>query len=107
MLFLIDVPPPPPIYVILTKEQMVDRAIGTIKVSRSEARCAKKIAYKESRYNSEAVNKISGARGAWQLMWGKPHWSIFKQIDEANAYVKHRYNTWCRAYKFHQERNWY
>jgi hypothetical protein len=98
---------PPAIIITLTKEEMAKRAIGTITVSRSEARCALKIAYKESRYDPKALNKKSGARGMWQLMWGKPTWNIWKQTDEADKYVKHRYKTWCSAYRHHQERNWY
>lgn len=91
----------------MDKEERVEYAIGTVTKDKSEARCAKKIAYKESRYNIDSVNKSSGARGVWQLMWGKPHWDILKQAEEAHKYVLHRYDTWCGAYRFHQERNWY
>jgi hypothetical protein len=91
----------------MDKEERVEYAIGTVTKDKSEARCAKKIAYKESRYNIDSVNKSSGARGVWQLMWGKPHWDILKQVEEAHKYVLHRYDTWCGAYRFHQERNWY
>lgn len=91
----------------MDKEERVEYAIGTVTKDKSEARCAKKIAYKESRYNIDSVNKSSGARGVWQLMWGKPHWDILKQVQEAHKYVLHRYDTWCGAYRFHQERNWY
>ena len=89
----------------MDKEERVEYAIGTVTKDKSEARCAKKIAYKESRYNIDSVNKSSGARGVWQLMWGKPHWDILKQVEEAHKYVLHRYDTWCGAYRFHQERN--
>ena len=92
---------------LMDKEELVEYAIGTVTEDRSEALCAKRIAYKESRYNLESVNKSSGARGVWQLMWGKPHWNVLKQVQEAHKYVLHRYDTWCGAYKFHQERNWY
>lgn len=92
---------------MMDKEERVELAIGTVTTDKSEANCAKKIAYKESRYNIDSVNKSSGARGIWQLMWGKPHWDIFKQVQEAHKYVLHRYDTWCGAYRFHQERNWF
>lgn len=91
----------------MDKEQRVEYAIATVTTNKKQARCAKKIAYKESRYNTSSVNKRSGARGVWQLMWGKPHWSIFKQAQEANDYVVYRYGSWCKAYAFHQERNWF
>lgn len=91
----------------MDKEEKVDFAIATVTTDKMQARCAKKIAYKESRYNMTSVNKSSGARGVWQLMWGKPHWSILKQVQEADKYVEHRYGSWCSALKFHQERNWF
>ena len=92
---------------LLDKEPAIRLAISTVTKDKQEARCAKKIAYKESRYNVDSYNKSSGARGAWQLLWGKPEWSLLKQTSEAHKYVLHRYGTWCKAFEFHQERNWY
>lgn len=92
---------------VLDKEQAIELAISTVTTDKREASCAKKIAYKESRYNVDSFNKSSGARGAWQLLWAKPEWSLLKQTSEAHKYVLHRYDTWCNAHKFHQERNWY
>jgi hypothetical protein len=92
---------------VMEPEQAVEFAIATVTTDKNEAQCAKKIAYKESRYRIDALNKSSGARGVWQLMWGKPQWDILRQAQEAHAYVLHRYDSWCGAYKFHQERNWY
>jgi hypothetical protein len=91
----------------LDKEPAIELAISTVTTDKKEAACAKKIAYKESRYNVGSYNKSSGARGAWQLLWGKPEWSLLKQTSEAHKYVLHRYGTWCEAHRFHQERNWY
>jgi hypothetical protein len=91
----------------LEKEEALELAISTVTIDKREAACAKKIAYKESRYNIDSYNKSSGARGVWQLLWAKPDWSILKQTSEAHEYVLHRYGTWCEAFKFHQERNWY
>jgi len=93
--------------ITLDKESAIELAISTVTTDKREASCAKKIAYKESRYNVDSFNKSSGARGAWQLLWGKPEWSLLKQTSEAHKYVLHRYGTWCEAHKFHQERNWY
>lgn len=91
----------------LNKEEALELAISTVTTDKREAACAKKIAYKESRYNINSYNKSSGARGVWQLLWAKPNWSILKQTSEAHKYVLHRYGTWCKAWEFHQERNWY
>jgi hypothetical protein len=92
---------------LMDKEPAIELAISTVTTDKQEAVCAKKIAYKESRYNVNSYNKSSGARGAWQLLWAKPEWSLLKQTSEAHDYVLHRYGTWCKAFKFHQERNWY
>jgi hypothetical protein len=92
---------------VMDKEEAIEFAISTVITDKQEAACAKKIAYKESRYNVDSYNKSSGARGAWQLLWGKPEWSLLKQTSEAHDYVLYRYGTWCKAFKFHQERNWY
>jgi hypothetical protein len=92
---------------VMDKEPAIELAISTVTTDKREAACAKKIAYKESRYNVGSYNKSSGARGAWQLLWGKPEWSLLKQTSEAHKYVLHRYGTWCKAFEFHQERNWY
>jgi len=91
----------------LDKEEALELALTTVTTNKKEAACAKKIAYKESRYNIDSYNKSSGARGVWQLLWAKPEWSILKQTSEAHKYVLHRYGTWCEAFEFHQERNWY
>ena len=92
---------------VMDKEEAIEFAISTVTTDKQEAACAKKIAYKESRYNIDSYNKSSGARGVWQLLWAKPEWSLLKQTSEAHEYVLHRYGTWCKAYEFHQERNWY
>jgi hypothetical protein len=93
--------------VITDKQERVEFAIAQVTNNKREAWCALRIAYKESRYNVDSHNKSSGARGVWQLLWAKPDWSLLKQTEEAHKYVLHRYETWCNAYRFHQERNWY
>jgi hypothetical protein len=93
--------------VITDKKERVEFAIAQVTNNKREAQCAIQIAYKESRYNVDSYNKSSGARGVWQLLWAKPDWSLLKQTEEAHDYVLHRYETWCEAYRFHQERNWY
>lgn len=92
---------------IVDKQDRVEFAIAQVTNNKREAWCALQIAYKESRYNVDSYNKSSGARGVWQLLWAKPDWSLLKQTEEAHNYVLHRYDTWCNAYRFHQERNWY
>ena len=92
---------------IADKKDRVEFAISQFTNNKREVRCALQIAYKESRYNVDSLNKSSGARGVWQLLWAKPEGSLVRQTEEAHDYVWHRYDTWCEAYRFHQERNWY
>ena len=92
---------------ITDKRDRVEFAISQFTNNKREVQCALQIAYKESRYNVDSFNKSSGARGVWQLLWAKPEWSLLRQTEEAHDYVLHRYDTWCGAYRFHQERNWY
>jgi hypothetical protein len=89
------------------KRERVKLTLLQVTTDMKEVQCALKIAYKESRYNVDSHNKSSGARGVWQLLWGQPQWSLLKQTEEAHKYVLHRYETWCDAFRFHQERNWY
>jgi hypothetical protein len=93
--------------VITDKRDRVEFVLKRFTTDMKEVQCALKIAYKESRYNVDSYNKSSGARGVWQLLWGQPEWSLLRQTEEAHKYVLHRYETWCDAYRFHQERNWY
>jgi len=93
--------------IITDKKDRVELAISQFTDSKREVQCALQIAYKESRYNIDSINKSSGATGVWQLLWAKPEWSLLKQTEEAHKYVLNRYETWCEAYRFHQERNWY
>jgi hypothetical protein len=92
---------------LLDREEAIELAISTVTTDKKESACAKRIAYKESRYRIDAYNKSSGAQGAWQLLWAKPEGSLLKQTSQAHKYVLHRYGTWCKAFEFHQERNWY
>jgi hypothetical protein len=46
----------------MDKETKVEYAIAQFVTDRKERRCAKRIAYKESRYNEDSLNRKSGAR---------------------------------------------
>jgi hypothetical protein len=92
---------------LFAAKQQAQVAIGVFVKSKSEQDCAIKIAFKESRYQPNAKNLYSSARGIWQLTWGKAQWSVLQQASEANKYVRHRYGSWCNALAFHQERNYF
>lgn len=81
--------------------------------SRSEAECALKIAWRESRYQLHVRNSTSGAYGVFQLMQVDKRLSLQKQIDRATKYVVHRYGgqdhsaAWCKAWSQWQAKGWY
>lgn len=76
-------------------------------ITKEETQCALQIVYRESRYNVDAVNKSSGAQGAYQLMWGKPEWGLGKQTQQAVKYMKSRYGSWCAGLQHHDMKNWW
>lgn len=110
---MFDMPPAVVITVeqsVSSDEQRLRRAMMSARggaLAGKQLRCAMSIAYKESRYNPDARNKSSGAQGAFQLMHGKKHWTLDKQIQMATKYMKHRYKTWCNAWKHHKLRGWW
>ncbi len=74
--------------------------------SGKEWKCLDAIFLKESRYDHLADNKKSSAFGIGQRLKETskdPHIQLLKTY----RYVKHRYHTPCRAYRFHQRHNYY
>jgi len=95
-----------------TVDERIERII-TADRSRSEATCALKIAWRESRYQLHVRNSTSGAYGVFQLMQVDKRLSLQKQIDRATKYVVHRYGgqdhsaAWCKAWSQWQAKGWY
>lgn len=74
--------------------------------SGKEWKCLDAIFLKESRYDHLADNKKSSAFGIGQRLKETskdPHIQLLKTY----RYIEHRYQTPCRAYQFHQRRNYY
>jgi hypothetical protein len=93
-------------------DKRIERII-TADRSRSEADCALKIAWRESRFQLHVRNPTSGAYGAFQLMQVDKHLNLQKQISRATKYVESRYgstdktHSWCKAWQAWQTKGWY
>ncbi len=71
-----------------------------------EFQCFNKIITKESRWSYTARN---GSHYGLGQMKSKHYRDLdpFKQIDATIKYIKIRYQTPCKAWKFHQQRNYF
>jgi hypothetical protein len=71
-----------------------------------EFQCFNKIITKESRWSYTAKN---GSHFGLGQMRSKHYRDLdpFRQLDATIRYITIRYQTPCKAWAFHQERNWY
>ena len=71
-----------------------------------EFQCFNKIITKESRWSYQAKN---GSHFGLGQMRSKHYRDLdpFRQIDATIKYITIRYQTPCKAWSFHQQRNWY
>lgn len=71
-----------------------------------EFQCFNKIITKESRWSYTARN---GSHWGLGQMRSKHYGTLdpFRQIDATIKYITIRYQTPCKAWAFHQQRNWY
>ena len=71
-----------------------------------EFQCFNKIITKESRWSYTAKN---GSHFGLGQMRSKHYRDLdpFRQIDATIKYITVRYQTPCKAWSFHQQRNWY
>ncbi len=76
--------------------------------SQVEASCLFKIASKESNVRYNAINRSSGASGAWQFMNVKVReLSPLEQVEWAIRYAETRYGTPCNAWEFWKRNYWW
>jgi hypothetical protein len=71
-----------------------------------EFQCFNKIITKESRWSYKAKN---GSHFGLGQMKSKHYRDLdpYRQIDASLRYITIRYETSCKAWAFHQQRNWY
>ena len=73
-----------------------------------ESECLWRIAKRESNIRFNAVNRSSGATGAFQFM--SPHFKNMhpnKQVDKAVEYANKRYGGVCKAWAFWKRNYWW
>jgi transposase-like protein len=71
-----------------------------------EFQCFNKIITKESRWNYTAKNGSHYGLGQMRSQHYR-HLDPFRQIDATLKYITNRYETSCKAWSFHQVRNFY
>jgi len=71
-----------------------------------EFQCFHKIITKESRWSYTARNGSHYGLGQMRSTWYRDL-DPYRQIDATIRYVTKRYQTPCKAWAFHQERNYY
>lgn len=87
----------------LTPERYSTFLIGELQTS-----CLFKIAVKESNIRYNAINRSSGASGAWQFMNHKVRQlTPLEQVEWAIRYAEHRYGSACNAWDHWQKEYWW
>ena len=77
-------------------------------VGEKESQCLFKIAKKESNIRYNAVNRSSGAVGAWQFMNPKlKDKTPLEQVELAIKYSFHRHGSPCRSWEFWKRNYWW
>jgi hypothetical protein len=72
----------------------------------TQRKCIWKLFDEESRFDNFADNKHSSAYGIAQMLNEQSRDPAI-QILNAYRYIKHRYETPCRAWSHHLNKNWY
>ena len=81
---------------------------ATFQVGELQASCLFKIAVKESNVRYTAVNRSSGAYGAFQLLDSRAKGaSPLKQVELAIDYANYRYGSACNAWSAWKAKQWW
>ena len=87
----------------ITPERYSTFLIGELQTS-----CLFKIAVKESNIRYNAINRSSGASGAWQFMNHKVRQlTPLEQVEWAIRYAEHRYGSACNGWDHWQKEYWW
>ena len=91
-----------------TLQQITPFRYATFQVGELQASCLFKIAVKESNIRYTAVNRSSGAYGAFQLLDSRAKGaSPLKQVELAIDYANYRYGSACNAWSAWQRKSWW
>ena len=91
-----------------TMQQKTPFAYSSSMIGEIQTECLFRIAIKESNIRYNAINRSSGAYGAWQFLSKSvrgttPHEQVLLAIDYAN----YRYGSPCKAWEFWQRNYWW
>ena len=79
--------------------------------SQSEALCLIRLYGKESAWNKYAIGNTNGKIQTYGIPQLKnpavAHMSSIEQVNAGMAYIKHRYETPCAAWKHWQQKGWH
>jgi hypothetical protein len=75
-------------------------------INYEQFQCFHKIITKESRWSYRAKNGSHFGLGQMRSTWYRDL-DPYRQIDATLGYITKRYQTPCKAWAFHQKRNWY
>jgi hypothetical protein len=96
-----------PMAVAPAAQSMPIKEYAKIKTSNAKQwTCLAKLWGKESAWDYLADNPHSTAFGIPQIL-GLTTRNPYKQIDLGVKYIKHRYNTPCKAWTHHKRKGWY
>ena len=91
-----------------TLQQKTPFAYATSMIGEYQAECLFRIAIKESNIRYTAVNKSSGAYGAWQFLASHAkRLDPYEQVLLAIDYSNYRYGSPCKAWSFWQRNYWW
>lgn len=97
-----------------TMEQKNNNKIMAMKFAKAgwnwnatQRRCIYALFTKESRFDHLAKNQQGSSAFGIAQMLNETSTDPAIQILNAYKYIEHRYKTPCRAWSFHQRRNWY
>ena len=91
-----------------TLQQKTPFAYSSSMIGDLQTECLFRIAIKESNINYKAVNKSSGAYGAWQIKNNKvAKLSPLKQVDWSIRYANSRYGSACKAWSRWKVYKWW
>ena len=73
-----------------------------------QTECLFRIAIKESNIRFNAINKSSGAYGAWQFLHKSAKgMNAYDQVELAIEYANYRYGSPCKAWAFWKVNRWW
>ena len=87
----------------MPSQELTPARYSTFLIGELQTSCLFSIALKESNINYKAINKSSGASGAWQIMNEKVRsLTPLEQVEWAIRYAEHRYGDACTAWSHWQ-----